>query len=163
MDLFNNLTLNAVQIIQIMLAPALMISACGLLLLSINNKYSTVVNRIRLMNEEKRKLMAVIGERELTTDDNVRFESIAIQIEDLVLRAKLVRNSVLAFEIAIGLFVVTSLLIGVSSFLSLGKLNFPIIIVFLLGKIFVLVGTVYAAMETRKGYNIILYEVNAHE
>jgi hypothetical protein len=163
MDIFNSLTLNAVQIIQLMLAPGLMISACGLLLLSINNKYSTVVNRIRLLNEEKRKLMAAIGLRELTTDDNVRLESIAIQIEDLVLRAKLVRNSVLADEIAIILFVLTSLLIGVSSFLSLGKLNFPIIAVFLLGMLFVLIGTVYAGMETRKGYNIILYEVKTHE
>jgi len=163
MDFLNNITLNATQIIQLMLAPGLMISACGLLLLSINNKYSLVVNRIRLLNEEKRKLMAAIGERELTTDDNVRLESIAIQIEDLVARARFVRNSVLAYEIAIALFVLTSLLIGISSFLSLGKLNFPIIIVFLLGMLLVLAGTIYAGMETRKGYNIILYEVKAHE
>ena len=33
MDLFKDLTLNAVQIIQLMVAPAVMISACGLLLL----------------------------------------------------------------------------------------------------------------------------------
>lgn len=163
MDPFSIMTLNAVQIIQLVLAPGLMISACGLLLLSLNNKYSLVVNRIRLLNEEKRHLMAAIGERELTTDDNVRLESIAIQIEDLVVRAKLVRNSVLSYTVAIALFVTTSLLIGVSSFLSLGKLNFPIIVVFISGMIFVLVGTVYAAMESRKGYKIILYEVKAHE
>ena len=40
-----------VMLIQGMLAPGLMISACGLLLLGINNKYSLVVNRIRLLNE----------------------------------------------------------------------------------------------------------------
>ncbi len=45
-----------VQLIQGMLAPGLMISACGLLLLGMNNKYSLVVNRIRLLNEEKRKI-----------------------------------------------------------------------------------------------------------
>ena len=45
-----------VQIIQAMLAPGLMISACGLLVLGMNNKYSIVVNRIRLLNEERRKL-----------------------------------------------------------------------------------------------------------
>ena len=45
-----------VQLIQGMLAPGLMISGCGLLLLGMNNKYSLVVNRIRLLNEEKRKI-----------------------------------------------------------------------------------------------------------
>ncbi len=44
-------------LIQIMLAPGLMISACGLLLLGMNNKYSLVVNRIRLLNEERRKFI----------------------------------------------------------------------------------------------------------
>jgi len=40
--------------IQLMLAPAVMISACGLLLLGINNKHSSITNRIRLLNEERR-------------------------------------------------------------------------------------------------------------
>ncbi|MBK8662836.1 MAG: DUF2721 domain-containing protein [Ignavibacteriales bacterium] len=43
------------SLIQAMLAPGIMISACGLLILGMNNKYSLVVNRIRTLNEEKRK------------------------------------------------------------------------------------------------------------
>jgi len=163
MDLFKELTLNAVQIIQLMLAPGLMISACGLLLLSINNRYSLVVNRIRLLNEEKRKLMFKIGENKQTTDDNVRLESTAIQITALSYRAKLVRNAVLSYITAIALFVVTSLLLGVSSFLAIGKLNYFIITAFLIGMVFVFVGVVFAGLEAKKGYDIISYEVKAHE
>ncbi len=163
MDLFGNMTLNAVQIIQLMLAPAVMINACGLLLLGINNKYSLVVSRIRLLNEEKRRLMIKIGEKAPTTDDNVRLESIAVQISALTYRAKLVRNSVLCYTSAIALFVSTSLVLGISSVLSLGKLNFLIITTFLLGMSFVLIGIVFAAFETKKGYDIISYEVKAHE
>lgn len=163
MDLFKELTLNAVQIIQLMLAPALMISACGLLLLGINNKYSLVVNRIRLLNEEKRRLLIKIGEQPSTTDDNVRLESIATQLTALTYRAKLVRNSVLCYTSAVALFVFTSLLIGVSSFLAIGKLNFFIITAFLFGMIFVLAGVIFAGFETKKGYDIISYEVKAHE
>jgi len=48
---------NIVEVIQLMLAPGLMISACGLLLLGINNKYSIVINRIKVLNKEKRKLL----------------------------------------------------------------------------------------------------------
>ncbi|KAF0141361.1 MAG: hypothetical protein FD122_1609 [Stygiobacter sp.] len=163
MDLFGNMTLNAVQIIQLMLAPAVMINACGLLLLGINNKYSLVVNRIRLLNEEKRRLMLKIGEKAPTTDDNVRLESIAHQIRALTYRAKLVRNTVLCYTTSVALFVTTSLILGVSSVLSLGKLNFLIITTFLLGMTFVFIGIVFAGLETKKGYDIISYEVKAHE
>lgn len=163
MDLFGNMTLNAVQIIQLMLAPAVMISACGLLLLGINNKYSLVVNRIRLLNEEKRRLMTKIGEKVPTTDDNVRLESIAIQIKALTYRAKLVRNTVLCYTTSVALFVTTSLILGITSVLSLGKLNFLIITTFLLGMTFVFIGIVFAGLETKKGYDIISYEVKAHE
>ena len=163
MDLFKELTLNAVQIIQLMVAPAVMISACGLLLLGINNKYSLVVNRIRLLNEEKRRLLGKIADGKHSTDDNIRLESAAIQINALVYRAKLVRNTVLCYTTAIALFVLTSLLLGVSSFLSLGKLNYFIISAFLVGMLFVLVGVVFAGFETKKGYDIISYEVKSHE
>jgi Protein of unknown function (DUF2721) len=163
MDLFKELTLNAVQIIGLMVAPAVMISACGLLLLGLNNKYSLVVNRIRLLNEEKRNLMMKVGEHEHATEENVRLESASVQIKELVFRARLVRNSVLSYTIAVAFFILTSLLLGVSSVLSLGKLNFFILNAFLLGMIFVLLGVIYAALETKKGYDIILFEVKAHE
>jgi hypothetical protein len=163
MDLFKNLTLNSLQIIQLMLAPAIMISACGLLLLGINNKYSMVVNRIRLLNEEKRELLLKFGAEPTTTEVNVRIESTSIQINELVYRAKLVRNSVLSYTTAVALFVGTSLILGVSSVMSMGKLNYLILASFLCGMAFVLIGVVYAGMETKKGYDIVLYEVKAHE
>jgi hypothetical protein len=163
MDLFKDLTLNAVQIIQLMLAPAVMISACGLLLLGINNKYSLVVNRIRLLNEEKRRLLIKFGDGQHSTEENVRLESTATQIAALVYRAKLVRNTVLSYTTAVALFVITSLLLGISSVLSLQKLNYFIITAFLLGMLFVLIGVIYAGLETKKGYDIISYEVKAHE
>jgi len=163
MDLFGNLTLNALQIIQLMLAPAVMINACGLLLLGINNRYSLVVNRIRLLNEEKRRLMLKIGEKSPSLEDNIRLESIAVQIEALSFRAKLVRNCVLSYVTAVGLFVSTSLVLGISSVLSLSKLNFLIITTFLLGMISVIVGIIFAGYEAKKGFDIISFEVKSHE
>lgn len=163
MDLFKDLTLNAVQIIQLMVAPAVMISACGLLLLGMNNRYSLVVNRIRLLNEEKCRLMNKIGEQQSSTDDNIRLESIATQLNALVFRVKLVRNAVLSYTSGVALFVITSLLFGISSFLALGKLNYIILLAFLMGMISVLLGVFFAGLETKKGYDIIFYEVKAHD
>jgi hypothetical protein len=121
------------------------------------------VNRIRLLNEEKRRLLSKISEGKHSTDENVRLESIAVQISSLSFRAKLVRNTVLCYTTAVALFVLTSLLLGVSSFLALGRLNYFIIAAFLIGMVFVLVGIIYAGLETKKGYDIISYEVKAHD
>lgn len=154
--------ITAVQIIQLMLAPAVMISACGLLLLGTNNKYSLVVNRIRLLNEEKRRLFLRAGENPLSPQDNIRLESIAIQLQKLVYRVYLVRSSVLSYTTAVALFVITSFLLGFSFFTS-ANLNILILSSFLLGMVFVLFGVVFAGMETYKGYEIITYEVKADE
>jgi len=151
------------QVIQLMLAPGLMISACGLLLLGMNNKYSLVVNRIRLLNEEKRKLFFKAGEKTFYTDENVRLESISMQIEKLVFRVKLVRNAVLSYTTAVALFVITSILIGFQFFFMIDHFSFFITGLFLLGMLSVLSGISYAAYETIKGYDIIQLEVKVDE
>jgi len=151
-----------IQVIQLMLAPGLMISACGLLLLGMNNKYSLVVNRIRLLNEERRRFLGKAVERDFTYEENVRLESISLQIDKLTLRVKLVRNAVLSYTIAVALFVITSLLIGIQYF-ALLNFNVLITLIFLLGMISVLAGVLYAAYETKEGYSIIQLEVKIDE
>ena len=107
--------------------------------------------------------MLKVGDKKPETEDNVRLESIAKQIGLLVYRGKLVRNAVLTFIVGIALFVLTSFFIGVSSFLSIERLNYFIIAAFLLGMVSVFIGTVYMGLEAKQGYKIILYEVKAHE
>ncbi len=80
--------ISIVEVIQLMLAPGIMISACGLLLLGMNNKYSLVVNRIRLLNEEKRRLFTRAGERDFNYEENIRLESISVQLKHLSLPCK---------------------------------------------------------------------------
>ena len=151
-----------IQVIQLMLAPGLMISACGLLLLGMNNKYSLVVNRIRLLNEERRRVLGKAGDRDFTSEENVRLESISLQIEKLTLRVRLVRNAVLSYTIAVALFVITSLLIGIQYF-AVVNFNVLITIIFLLGMLSVFAGVLYAAYETKEGYDIIQLEVKIDE
>jgi len=146
-----------------MLAPGIMISACGLLLLGMNNKYSLVVNRIRTLNEERRRALHKLDELELSLQENVRFESITKQLERLTYRVGLVRNAVLSYTIAVALFVITSLLIGFSYLFDITRMNSFITGIFLLGMVSVLVGVSFAAYETYKGYAIVKYEVESEE
>ncbi len=156
-------TISVVQVIQLMLAPGLMISACGLLLLGINNKYSIVVNRIRLLNQERRELKKELETSETLLEDNVRLESTAKQIRLLLQRVKLVRNAVLSYSTAIGLFVVTSLLIGYEHFYNTGGLHIWEIGSFLAGMVSVFFGVVFTGIETIKGFKIVFFEVSADE
>ncbi len=152
-----------VEIIQLMLAPGIMISACGLLLLGMNNKYSLVVNRIRLLNEERRKIIHKTDDKDFNYQENLRLESISLQITKLVYRVGLVRNAVLSYTTAVALFVLTSLFIGLSFLFDWTKFNSVITILFLLGMISVLCGVIFAAYETYKGYEIVNYEVKIDE
>lgn len=155
--------ISIIQIIQLMLAPGLMISACGLLLLGMNNKYSLVVNRIRLLNEERRRYFAKAGERGFNYEETVRLESISKQINELLNRVSLVKNAVLYYTIAVALFVITSLFIGLFYFFEIPDLNIFVTFLFLCGMISVLIGVIFAATETKKGFDIIKLEVKTEE
>lgn len=163
--MLQNLTQNVsvTQIIQLMLAPAVMINACGLLILGINNKYSLVVNRIRLLNEEKRKLTLKAGGRDFTYEENIRLESLAHQLKELVFRVKIVRNAVLSYTAGVALFVLTSLLIAIDYYSQAFSLQGVIIAAFVTGMIVVFTGVGFAFLETKKGYDIVQYEVKADE
>jgi len=153
-----------VEIIQLMLAPGVMISACGLLLLGMNNKYSLVVNRIRLLNEERRKIIHRTAEdKNFNYQETQRLESISMQISSLVYRVKLVRNAVLSYTTAVALFVLTSLFIGFGYLFEITRLNSFVTILFLVGMLSVLCGVIFAAYETYKGYEIVNFEVKIDE
>jgi len=157
------ISFTVVEIIQAMLAPGIMISACGLLLLGMNNKYSLVVNRIRLLGEERRKFSIKASQEEFLYQDEVRLKSISIQLEKLKYRVKLVRNAVFCYSVAVALFVFTSMQIGFS-FVLHSKGSEPLIIVsFSLGMLLVFIGIAFAAAETIKGYEIINFETKADE
>lgn len=158
-----NNPISIVEVIQLMLAPGLMISACALLLLGMNNKYSLVVNRIRLLNEERRRSTRQITGRAPEAEENIRWESINIQLNKLTERVKFVRDAVLSYTYGIACFVITSLLIGMAYIFEFQNLSFIITLFFLFGMVLVLIGVSFAAYETKKGYDIIQLEVKIDE
>ncbi len=156
-EIFFQMNVPIVQLIQGMLAPGLMISACGLLLLGMNNKYSLVVNRIRLLNEEKRNLL----HREETDElDNNRLNNIELQISHLIGRISLVRNAVFSYSLAVALFIVSSVLIGITINTKTPGFDWLIVSFFYAGMFAVFVGIIFAAVEVWKGYRIVKIEIS---
>jgi len=157
-------TQTLIKIIQLMLAPAVMINACGLLLLGINNKYSAMMSRIRVLNEEKRRYMGKIKDsKEIDYFETTRFQSIAKQIKVLQNRLKLIRNSILSLTIGLFLFILTSVLIGVEAFIGLNATKYIFIATFALGMFSVAVGLIYILTDTMRAYNIINLDIKADE
>jgi hypothetical protein len=146
-----------VQLIQGMLAPGLMISACGLLLLGMNNKYSLIVNRIRLLNEEKRKIFHL--EKVDAMEEN-RLSNLELQLSHLIKRISLVRNAVFAYSMAVALFIVSSVLIGLTISKSTPTFDWLIVAFFYAGMFAVFVGIIFAAIEVWKGYRIVKIEIS---
>ena len=155
--------LSVIQAIQLILAPGVMISACGLLLLGISNKFTSVLNRIRILTEEKRKIILNAAARDFLTTEIQRIESITRQVAGLLLRAQLIRNSVFCYLCAVGLFVVTSLLLGADYFVPMLQLRYLILGTFLSGMVVVFVGVIFGVLDTTKGFNIVKFEVQVDE
>lgn len=146
-----------VHLIQGMLAPGLMISACGLLLLGMNNKYSLVVNRIRLLTEEKRK---IFHQGKIDEIDSNRLSNIELQISHLIGRISLVRNGVFSYSLAVALFIVSSVLIGITINTRAPGYDWLIVAFFYAGMFAVFVGIIFASIEVWKGYRIVKIEIS---
>lgn len=149
-----------VNIIQAMLAPGLMISACALLLLGVNNKYSLVVDRIRALDEEKRRLTVNELERRLTENEKQRLSSINMQVEKFAVRFRYIKNILISYATAIAFFICSSFFIGMGFLSSTKTTEYLAISLFLMGMISVFVGIIQVVIEARKGYDIVMIEIS---
>jgi hypothetical protein len=148
-----------VSVIQAMLAPGIMISACGLLLLGMNNKYSIVVGRIRSLNDEKRRLITPPKQGNLNQHEGNRLNNINVQVDLFAYRIVLIKKAVTSYYIAIGVFILSSLIIGLNFLIDKQIIPILALISFLAGMISVVVGVYYAAQEIKKGLEIVKIEI----
>jgi hypothetical protein len=100
----------AVDILTAMITPAVIISACGTLIVSTTTRAARVNDRLHKWIDD---FVALMQEE---SDDPLRAEHRAMvfhQIDRLTSRARLLQLSLMAFYISLALFVATSFAIGV--------------------------------------------------
>jgi hypothetical protein len=151
----------AIQAIQAILAPAVMITGVALLLLTLNARHSVVVNRIRLLDDEKRFLAKKLRkEGKLDDTENERLESIENQLDLLLPRLAYVRNGMLCHMLSVLFFVLTSFSIALGYFsFSTGLTQTMINVTFIAGMLLVLCGVAFLSVEIYVSYRVILIEV----
>lgn len=151
----------ATQTIQAILAPAVMITGVALLLLTLNTRHSTLVNRIRLLDDEERDLKKKLAKMgDLDETENLRLRSIRDQLNLLLPRLSYVRNGMLCNLLAVIFFVLTSFSIGLQYFsVSTNAAQAMTNATFIAGMFLVLIGVTFLAIETYVSYKVILVEV----
>jgi MFS family permease len=137
------------SLVQSMVTPAVMISACGLLLLSMSNKLARIVDRIRELNAEDRGLEA--------ETEAVRRLSIRNQIDLLLRRALLLRNACGLLYLAVAVFALTSLCVGLSNAAHAFEVLMLVLFVFGLGT--VVWAGILAYLEIRLSHRAVAEEI----
>jgi len=150
--------IEAIQAIQAILAPAVMITGVALLLLTFNARHSSLVNRIRLLDDEERKLLR--RRPKLDKIETLRLKSIKTQLDLLLSRLLYVRNGMLCLLLAATFFVLTSFSIGLAYFsASTGLTQTMINFTFIPGMLLVLIGVLFLAIEVYISSRVIEIEV----
>ncbi len=100
---------SALAVLTAMITPAVLISACGALILSTSTRLGRVVDRVRSLADRFEE-MAGGGEETPLPDE--RRAVIFLQLDKLTSRARLLQRCMTVFYVALGVFVSTSVAIG---------------------------------------------------
>lgn len=143
-----------------MLTPAVAISAVGLLLLTVSNRYSATISRVRLLNEERRRLRAAQHPQPTGGAANQgRLVSVSQQTQALLARMRLLRNALFCLYLAIGLFVLTSVGIGAQVVAGWEVLRVAATAAFLGGMLAVLLAVSWATLDLRRSFRVVELDV----
>lgn len=147
----------ATRAIQFVLAPVIMLTACGLLLNGILTRYTTRSNRIRLMTRERLDLVFGSQKGELAVE---RLIEIDLQLPMLKRQLSLAHKSIVAIYLADAIFILDMFIIALS--LLPGAVHAPVaaVFVFLLGVAIVLVGITLTALEVSTSKQAIVLEMD---
>ncbi|MDQ5844953.1 MAG: DUF2721 domain-containing protein [Acidobacteriota bacterium] len=146
---------SAVAVLTAMITPAVLISACGSMILSTSHRLGRVVDRVRALSDKLEEL----AEKEAgnTTE---RQSIIYAQLDKLTSRARILQRSMVTFYLALGMFVATSVAIGVVAISGNTRYNLIPVIVGLVGACFLFYGSMLLIFEARLALSTIHAEMD---
>lgn len=139
-----------------MITPAVLISACGSMILSTSSRLGRVVDRVRALSDKLDELA-----QKHADDTKERQAIIFAQLDKLTSRARILQRSMVALYLATGMFVATSVAIGVVAVIpSSPHYNLVPVIVGLLGACFLFYGSMLLIFEARLALSTIHAEMD---
>jgi hypothetical protein len=149
---------SAVAVLTAMITPAVLISACGSMILSTSTRLGRVVDRVRALSDKLEELAAKTGSE--VRESRERQGIIFAQLDKLTSRARILQRAMVSFYLCLGMFVATSVAIGgVAVFRNARYTNIPVGLG-LIGACFLFYGSILLIFEARLALSTIHAEMD---
>lgn len=133
-------------VLTAMITPAVLISASGTMILSTSTRLGRVVDRVRSLSDRLRQLSGDEDEKaEFFEEERAMLYD---QLDKLTSRSRLLQRAMTSFYLAVGVFVATSVSIGVVAFFR-GRAAWVPVALGLIGACFLFYGSMLAIFEAR--------------
>ena len=147
----------AIAVLTAMITPAVLISACGSMILSTSSRLGRVVDRVRSLSDRLEGMPERSDRSEAATE---RQALIYQQLDKLTSRARLLQRCMVTFYLSLGMFVATSVAIGVVPFTGNPRYNFVPVALGLTGACFLFYGSMLLIFEARLALSTIHAEMD---
>jgi hypothetical protein len=148
---------SALAVLTAMITPSVLISACGAMILSTSTRLGRVVDRVRSLSDSFEALIASTAEVKLLED---RRAVIFDQLDKLTSRARLLQRSMTIFYTATGVFVSTSVAIGLVAAVGRKGYDWIPVMLGLVGSGCLFYGSVLLIFEARLALSTINTEMD---
>lgn len=146
----------ALAVLTAMITPAVLISACGTMILSTSTRLGRVVDRVRSLSDRLEELAHTDTALEMKEE---RRSVIFYQLDKLTSRARILQRCMVTFYLALGIFVSTSVAIGVVA-VSGTRYHWIPIVTGLIGACFLFYGSILLIFEARLALTTIHAEMD---
>ena len=136
---------SALGVLTAMITPAVLISASGTMILSTSTRLGRVVDRVRSLSDRLQELPDDDTKVELLEEKRAMLFD---QLDKLTSRSRLLQRALTTFYLAVGVFVATSVSIGVVSFFG-GRFGWVPVAMGLIGAFFLFYGSMLCVFEAR--------------
>jgi hypothetical protein len=147
-------TSSSLQVLTAMITPAVLISACGTLIFSTSTRLSRVVDRVRSLAAQLQAEPTSEAEHAIL-QQNIMLE----QLTSVARRVVLLRSAMTCFYIATGLFVATSIAVGVITITRL-EYGWIAFVLALIGAGVLLIGSILLISEAQIAVTGTLQEMS---
>jgi len=136
---------SSLAVLTAMITPAVLISASGTMILSTSTRLGRVVDRVRSLSDRFQQLADSESTAEFFEEQRAMLYD---QLDKLTSRSRLLQRALTTFYLAVGVFVATSVAIGVVSFSGARGAWIPVAMG-LVGAFFLFYGSMLLVFEAR--------------
>src|SRR5256714_14096233 len=140
---------SSLAVLTAMITPAVLIAASGTMILPTSTRLGRVVDRVRSLSDRLRQLANNDAGAEFFDEERAMLYD---QLDKLTSRSRLLQRALTTFYLAVGVFVATSVAIGVVAFFSARGAWVPVAMG-LIGGLFLLYVSALLVFEARLALN----------